>query len=266
MDTILSLLGLNSKGNRGTSADQITVEREPEAKAERAVKEPVGAESEEGDDDLAETEVTDSENNDVAEIIEDAVAAETDSEAVDTPHGDDDDTERVEDDTAEVDSDEDDTAEVDSDEDDTAEVDSDEDDTAEVDSDEDDTAEVDSDEDDTAEVDSDEDDTAEVDAGEPSGTDDAETDVTADPDTGVSDDETAITDDRELTTEDASAGSVEEGEPLTDIKGIGPAYADRLTDAGVDDVATLVSADPDALSEDIDVSPKRIQRWIDRAQ
>ncbi|AKH97173.1 hypothetical protein HLASF_0677 [Halanaeroarchaeum sulfurireducens] len=246
MDTILSLLGLNSKGNRGTSADQITVEREPEAKAERAVKEPVGAESEEGDDDLAETEVTDSENNDVAEIIEDAVAAETDSEAVDTPHGDDDDTERVEDDTAEVDSDED--------------------DTAEVDSDEDDTAEVDSDEDDTAEIDGDEDDTAEVDAGEPSGTDDAETDVTADPDTGVSDDETAATDDRELTTEDASAGSVEEGEPLTDIKGIGPAYADRLTDAGVDDVATLVSADPDALSEDIDVSPKRIQRWIDRAQ
>ena len=206
MNAILSLLGLKSKGNRGPSTDQITVEREPEAEAERAVKEPGGAGSDEGDDGPVGTGVSGSESNDVAENIEDTMPEEPGSETVETLPGDDDDS------------------------------------------------------------DSDEAETSEVDPVDATETDVAEADDTADPDTGVSDDETAATDDRELTTEDASAGSVEEGEPLTDIKGIGPAYADRLTDAGVDDVATLVTADPDALSEDIDVSPKRIQRWIDRAQ
>ena len=49
------------------------------------------------------------------------------------------------------------------------------------------------------------------------------------------------------------------------LKGIGPAYADRLRSAGVETVAQLADADADDLGEEIDVSPKRVGRWIDRA-
>ena len=66
----------------------------------------------------------------------------------------------------------------------------------------------------------------------------------------------------ESTGEPDQAGSV----PVQDIKGIGPAYAERLTDAGVGTVADLAAADADQLSEAIDVSAKRIGRWIERAK
>ena len=52
---------------------------------------------------------------------------------------------------------------------------------------------------------------------------------------------------------------------LTSIKGIGPAYSARLESAGVDSVAALADADAEKLSEQIDVSPKIIVDWIDRA-
>ncbi|MGM0398651.1 MAG: helix-hairpin-helix domain-containing protein, partial [Halobacteriota archaeon] len=52
---------------------------------------------------------------------------------------------------------------------------------------------------------------------------------------------------------------------LTDIKGIGSAYADRLQAAGVEDGADLAAADAADLSAETDISEKRLQRWIDRA-
>ncbi|ELY61150.1 DUF4332 domain-containing protein [Natronolimnohabitans innermongolicus] len=55
-------------------------------------------------------------------------------------------------------------------------------------------------------------------------------------------------------------------EPVDSIKGIGPAYADRLTAAGVETVADLAAADAADLAEQTDVSEKRIQGWIDRAE
>jgi predicted flap endonuclease-1-like 5' DNA nuclease len=56
------------------------------------------------------------------------------------------------------------------------------------------------------------------------------------------------------------------GEPLTVIKGIGPAYADRLEAAGIDSIADLAAADPGEIGAEIDVSPKRVGRWIERAK
>jgi predicted flap endonuclease-1-like 5' DNA nuclease len=50
------------------------------------------------------------------------------------------------------------------------------------------------------------------------------------------------------------------------IKGIGPAYADRLSEAGVDSVADLAAADADDLAGAIGLSPKRVGRWIERAR
>lgn len=53
---------------------------------------------------------------------------------------------------------------------------------------------------------------------------------------------------------------------LEDVKGIGPTYADRLRDAGIDDVATLAAASPADLAEATDVSETRLATWIERAR
>lgn len=58
----------------------------------------------------------------------------------------------------------------------------------------------------------------------------------------------------------------EEGEPVDSISGIGPAYAARLSEAGIDSVADLAAADADALADETGVSAKRLGRWIDRAK
>lgn len=84
--------------------------------------------------------------------------------------------------------------------------------------------------------------------------------------------ETAAEPDDETTTEpesDADAAADEpvgDGEPLDDIKGIGPAYAERLRDAGVPDIAALAKADAEQLALETGLSEKRITSWIDRAK
>lgn len=50
------------------------------------------------------------------------------------------------------------------------------------------------------------------------------------------------------------------------IKGIGASYAQKLADAGIDDIADLAEADADSLAEKTDLSAKRISRWIERAR
>ena len=54
-------------------------------------------------------------------------------------------------------------------------------------------------------------------------------------------------------------------EPVDTVKGIGPAYAERLRDAGVETVGDLATADPDELAEQVDLSAKRVGRWVDTA-
>lgn len=62
----------------------------------------------------------------------------------------------------------------------------------------------------------------------------------------------------------------EEAAPDTEsveaIDGIGPAYSDRLADADIDTVADLAAADAQTLADQTDISPARLERWIDRAQ
>ncbi|RQH03404.1 helix-hairpin-helix domain-containing protein [Natrarchaeobius oligotrophus] len=81
-----------------------------------------------------------------------------------------------------------------------------------------------------------------------------------------SDDEDESDDDDEVDETDESEPADGDGEPVNSIKGIGPAYADRLADAGVETVADLAGADAAELAEQTDVSEKRIQGWIDRAE
>jgi predicted flap endonuclease-1-like 5' DNA nuclease len=49
------------------------------------------------------------------------------------------------------------------------------------------------------------------------------------------------------------------------ISGIGPAYAERLGNAGVETVPELREADAVSLAEATDISEKRISRWQERA-
>ena len=53
--------------------------------------------------------------------------------------------------------------------------------------------------------------------------------------------------------------------PVDRIKGIGPAYAERLGEIGIETVADLAAADAEEVAERTSVSEKRVGRWIDRA-
>lgn len=63
----------------------------------------------------------------------------------------------------------------------------------------------------------------------------------------------------------ANEPSSEPGDPVTDINGIGPAYGQRLADAGVDSVTDLAAADAEELEAETDISANRIQGWIEAA-
>ncbi len=83
---------------------------------------------------------------------------------------------------------------------------------------------------------------------------DAEADSPAEPDTEPAVDPTEA----EPVSEAATAA-------VDTIRGIGAGYSERLADAGVEDVADLVRADPETLSAETDIGEARIAEWIDRA-
>jgi polyhydroxyalkanoate synthase len=62
--------------------------------------------------------------------------------------------------------------------------------------------------------------------------------------------------------DEAAAVDVE----LTELDGVGPAYADRLHEAGVDSVAALAEADPAELADDIGVAEGSVADWVEQAR
>ena len=53
---------------------------------------------------------------------------------------------------------------------------------------------------------------------------------------------------------------------LTQVKGIGPVYADRLVMNGVASLADLAAADTAELARAIDVSAGQVKEWQDQAR
>lgn len=51
---------------------------------------------------------------------------------------------------------------------------------------------------------------------------------------------------------------------LESIEGIGPAYAERLREAGVADGADLAAADAETLAAETGIAEGRIRNWIER--
>lgn len=86
----------------------------------------------------------------------------------------------------------------------------------------------------------------------------------AEPESDIS--ETELEADTPETEPEAETGEPTDGDQsVQTVSGIGPAYADRLADAGIETIDDLVSADPESLAESADLSAKRIERWQDRA-
>lgn len=67
---------------------------------------------------------------------------------------------------------------------------------------------------------------------------------------------------------EATGGAAVEGadRSVDALNGIGPAYAERLGQAGVETVGDLVAADPTSLADDTGISQSRIESWIDQAR
>jgi predicted flap endonuclease-1-like 5' DNA nuclease len=109
--------------------------------------------------------------------------------------------------------------------------------------------------------------------GEPA--DDENTDESADADDGESD---AVVDEAAA---DAHAASAEEpdadeaadeadpegsSDPVTELNGIGPAYAERLSGQGIETVGELAVADPEAIAAETDLGANRVANWVEQAR
>jgi polyhydroxyalkanoate synthase len=53
---------------------------------------------------------------------------------------------------------------------------------------------------------------------------------------------------------------------LQSVDGIGPTYAERLHEAGIDSLGALLDADVETLAEATGASSGRAERWLDRAR
>lgn len=92
-----------------------------------------------------------------------------------------------------------------------------------------------------------------------------DTDVTVErePDTASEDAVKGTATADEAAASDAAATS--EATPVEEIKGIGPTYAGRLEDAGLDTVEALAGANPDRVAEIAQASETKAGNWVERA-
>lgn len=57
-----------------------------------------------------------------------------------------------------------------------------------------------------------------------------------------------------------------EAEPVDVIKGIGPAYSERLAAVGIETVDELAAADSEDLAEETGIGSSRLESWVARAK
>ena len=76
--------------------------------------------------------------------------------------------------------------------------------------------------------------------------------------------ETAAEGEAETGTQEKESG--DGAAALKGVSGVGPTYAGRLRDAGIEDAADLSEADPDNVAEAAEVSVERARGWIESAE
>lgn len=64
---------------------------------------------------------------------------------------------------------------------------------------------------------------------------------------------------------EVTAGTTGGDEPVDSLSGIGPAYAERLAEAGVETVGDLAAADAADLDAATDIGEGRLASWIEKA-
>lgn len=64
---------------------------------------------------------------------------------------------------------------------------------------------------------------------------------------------------------ESATASDADGTPVDDVKGIGPAYSDRLGEIGIRSAEELAAADPADVAAQISVPEKTVRKWVDRA-
>ena len=82
---------------------------------------------------------------------------------------------------------------------------------------------------------------------------------------GAEEDASDAEDDDSATAEDGDTASIG-GADLETVDGIGPAYAKRLRDGGIETVAELAGAEPETVADAADVGTTRGESWIASAQ
>lgn len=64
----------------------------------------------------------------------------------------------------------------------------------------------------------------------------------------------------------ASESDDADGPPVDEIDGIGPTYAERLADAGIETVADLAESDAETVAEAAETSASRVEDWLEQAR
>lgn len=54
-------------------------------------------------------------------------------------------------------------------------------------------------------------------------------------------------------------------DPVTEVSGIGTAYAERLAEAGINSVRSLATADPNSVADVLELDAEQVSEWRDRA-
>ncbi|AFO56736.1 MULTISPECIES: class III poly(R)-hydroxyalkanoic acid synthase subunit PhaC [unclassified Natrinema] len=71
----------------------------------------------------------------------------------------------------------------------------------------------------------------------------------------------------EMTVDEAAASGIDtEPADLTELRGVGQAYAETLTAAGIETIDQLATADAADLATETDISPSRLEDWIEQAR
>lgn len=68
------------------------------------------------------------------------------------------------------------------------------------------------------------------------------------------------------TTETSDAPPTVAGDDLTEVKGIGPVYRQRLADIGITTFAELLDGDVADIAEHIEVTESHVHEWMDQAR
>ena len=108
-------------------------------------------------------------------------------------------------------------------------------------------------------------DTTETDAESAGDTTGQSTDTDADTDTTSQSADTDADTDTTSPSADPDTDTEVPAADLEELKGIGPAYAGRLREAGIEDVAALAAADAADLAERTDIAEGRLQTFVERA-